>query len=421
MRRHLVAVITLARLAVPMYGQPSMTSVAAIDAEIVFLESRVGRDDADPITPTRLGHAYLRKARESSDFSFYIRAENTFNLALARSPEHFGALTGLASALSARHAFREALAIAERAIKADPGTADGYAATGDAALEAGLHERADEMYARVVKMSPGYHADTRLANLAAARGDTAAAYAALSRALADGARRGLPADLMAWCHIRAGAIAWEHGDWIRAERSYNRALALVPRSYVALEHLAELRSAQRRDVAAAALYAKAIAIAARPEFIEAMGAIHQRSGRTVQAQQMFAAARDGYERAAGEGDPGAYRRLALFFADIERRPVEAVAWARKDHAIRQDAVTLGVLAWALLKNGAGAEAAAVADRAVAGGPVDAETWYRCGVIAMERGAGDAARGRFSRALQINPRFVSAADARLRLKRLSASR
>lgn len=418
MRRRVLEAVLLAVMAAPLYGQPP---AAAIDAEIAFLESRVGRDEADPITPTRLGHAYLRKARESSDFSFYIRAENTFNLALERSPEHFGALTGLASALSARHAFRDALAIAERAIRADPEAADGYAAAGDAALEAGFHERADEMYARVVKMSPGYHADTRLANLAAARGDTAAAYAALSRAAADGARRSLPADLIAWCHIRAGAIAWEHGDWVRAERSYNRALAIVPRSYVAIEHLAELRSAQRRDVAAAALYGKAIAIAARPEFYEAMGAIHQRNGRTAEAQQLFASARHGYEQAAGAGDPGAYRRLALFFADIESRPADAVAWARKDKAIRQDAVTLGVLAWALLKNGAGEEAASTADLAVSARPVDAETWYRCGVVAMERGSGDAARGRLSRALQINPRLASAADARLRLKRLSVSR
>ena len=385
-----------------------------VDVEIGFLEARLQRDEADPITPTRLGHAYLRKARTTGDFAPYARAEAVFQLALKRSPEHFGALTGLAAALSARHAFGEALAVAERAIKAAPDSVDGYAAAGDAALEAGLLEKAAAFYAEVARRAPGYHTETRLANLAAARGEPSKAYEALSRAVADGTAHGLSADLIAWCHVRAGAVAWEHGDWPRAERAYTAALELTPASEAAIEHLAELRAAQGRSKESLELYARAIAINPRPEFHEAVGRVHQQMGMRAEAGAAFARAREGYLEAASGGDPGSYRLLALFLTDVEPRFDEAVEWARKDLAIRQDGVTLGVLAWALLKKGDVAAAAETANRAVAARPVDADTWYRAGVAAMAAKDSRAARARLSRALEINPRFSAAADARERL-------
>lgn len=411
----------LALLAVTCAAGPARAQGSAVDQQIAFLELRVSRDAADPITPTHLGHAYLRKAKAEGAFAAYRRAEAAFRLALERSPGHFGALTGLAAALSARHAFAEALAIAEEAIQADPQSADAYAAAGDAALEAGQLEKADALYARVAELATGYHAETRRANLAAARGDSAAAYAALDRAAADATTRGMAADLVAWAHLRAGGIAWDHGDWPRAERSYLAAQALTPTSYLVVEHLAELRAAQGRDDEALALYREALALSDQPEFRQAVGAIHARGGRTADAAQAYAQARAGFEAASGAGDPGAYRPLALFLVDVAKAPADAVRWARADAAIRQDGVTLGVLAWTLLKAGMGEEAAAVAVRAVAARPVDAETWYRAGVVAMERGDTAAAQSRLARAMAINPRGADAADAWRRLEKLSGDR
>lgn len=392
-----------------------------LDDEIAFLEARVSRDEADPITPTRLGHAYLRKARAEGEFALYASAEATFQEALRRSPEHFGALTGLAGALSARHAFRDALAVAERAVAADPDSPDGYAAAGDAALEAGLLDKAAAMYARVGALAPGYHTETRLANLAAARGEPDAAYAALDRAATDGAARGLSPELIAWGHMRAGSIAWEYGDWARAERSYETARALTPDSYVVLEHLAELRAAQGRGKEALALYAQALAVSPQPDFHQAAGAIYQRLGRKEEAARAFDLAREAYQQAAREGDPGAFRPLALFLLEIDDRPADALVWARKDADVRQDGVTLGVLAWALLKTGHKEEAAAAADRAIKAQPMDADTWYRAGVVALEAGDRAAARLRLGRALRINPRFGSASEAKRHLEQLEAPR
>ncbi len=401
-RSCLLAAVLVAALSAALSAQAPEAN--PLDVEIAFLEARVSRDEADPITPTRLGHAYLRRAKAAGTFSDYRKAETSFRLALTRSAEHFGALTGLANALAARHAFDEAYEVGRRAIKANPDAADGYAVAGDAALEAGKVTEAAALFDRVAQLAPGYHAHTRAANLAAARGDTRGAYASLAKAAADAPRLNLDPERRAWPHIRTGSIAFDHGDWKRAESSYTAALGITPENPVALEHLAELRAAQKQFAQARELYARAIAADPRPEYHEAVGNIHAAEGRQDDARAAFDRARRGYLAAVEEGDPGAYRRLALFFADIEPNPAEAVKWARKDFEIRTDAVTLGVLAWTLMKAGQGEEAQRIAERAAKAAPVDAMTWQRIGGVAEQAGDAALARARFARATEINPRL-----------------
>lgn len=401
MRSGLVTAVILAALTAAVSAQDSTRS--PLDAEIAFLEARVSRDAADPITPTRLGHAYLRRAKTGT-FRDYGKAEAAFRVALKRSPRHFGALTGLAGALSARHAFDEAYKVGRRAITVDPHVADGFAAAGDAALELGRLSEVAKLYARVEQLAPGYHAHTRVANLAAARGDIAAAHAALAVAASDASARGLGADLRAWPHIRSGALAFDHGDWTRAEREYKTALSVTPNSDAALEHLAELRAAQQQYAEALDLYKRAMAIRPRPDYYEAVGSIHRVLGNADEARAAFQRAQRGYLQAVEEGDPGTFRQLALFYADVEPNPTEAVKWARKDVEIRSDPVTLGVLSWTLMKNGTSAEAARVATQAAAGAPVDPMTWYRIALVAREVGDERAWRSRLARAEAMNPRL-----------------
>lgn len=407
LRTGLITAVCLAALSGAVATQAPTRS--PLDVEIAFLETRVSRDAADPITPTRLGHAYLRRAKIGA-FRDYRKAEETFRLALKRSPRHFGALIGLSSALAARHAFGEAYDAARRAIKADPEAADGYAATGDAALELGKLAEAAELYARVERLAPGYHADTRAANLAAARGDTAGAHSALAKAAADAEARGLTPILRAWPHIRSGALAFDHGDWTRAEREYMAALAIVPDSDVAVEHLAELRAAQGRHREALELYRRAIAVSPRPDYYEAVGSIHRAERKDAEARTAYQSALQGYLQAEDDGDPGVFRRLALFYADIEGNTKEAVKWARKDAAIRSDPVTLGILSWALMKSGARTEATRLAARVAAAAPVDPMTWYRIALVAHDAGEEGEWRSRLARAETLNPRLKTRSPA-----------
>jgi tetratricopeptide (TPR) repeat protein len=391
----------------------SMAQVSG-GGEVAFWASRVARDPDDIISATRLGDAYLKQARLTGEFRWYTRADDVLAGVLKRSPDHYGALLGLANARAARHRFQEAIDLARRAAKQQPKDADAWSIIGDAYLSAGNLAAADAAYQEVAARASGFVVDTRLANLAHARGKSRHAIALLRAALANAIARDLPAESRAWCHVTIGATLFDLGDWTAAEQEYQAALQLTPDSYLAIEHLAELRSVQRRDKESLALYERAIALAAHPDFFEAVGRTHESAGRAAEARRWYGRARDGYLAAVKAGDPGYYRHLAMYFADVEPKPDEAVSWARKDLELRQDAESWSTLAWALLakKDIAGARDANAKATAPGGG--NAGLWFRAGMIEKAAGRTAAAKAAFTRALALNPRFERADDARRQL-------
>ena len=390
---------------------------APVDPEIAFWSARVQRDADDHISATRLGYAYLKQARTTGDFRLYGKAEVALGEALKRSPGHYTALLGLATARAARHRFQDAIDLARQAEATQPKDPDAWAIIGDAYLGMGRLDEADGAYRIVAAKAPGFVTDTRMANLLHARGRTKDAIALLRAALADAIARDLPKESQAWCHVIIGATLFDRGEWTAAEAEYRAGLVLTPNSYVALEHLAELRAYQRRDREALALYERAIALAPHPDFFEAVARTHEWAGRKADAKRWHARARDGYLAAVEAGDPGYYRNLAMYFTDVEPRPAEAVRWARKDLELRQDHAAWATLAWALHGQGDGAGAREANAKAIAAGAEDAGMWFRCGVIEKDSGNLSAARAAFERALAINPRFDRNAEARAALRTL----
>jgi tetratricopeptide (TPR) repeat protein len=395
-------------------GQAPAGKIAAgpaVDPEIAFWTARVARDKDDHISATKLGYAYLKQARRTGDFRLYASAESALNEALKRSPGHYTALLGLATARAARHRFHDAIELAKQAAPAQPKDADAYTIIGDAYLGLGDLAAAESAYKDVAARAPGFTTDTRMANLLHARGQPREAVALLRTALADAVARDLPVESRSWCHVMIGATLFDLGDWAAAEPEYQAALKLTPDSYVAIEHLAELRSYQRRDKEALALYDRAIALAAHPDFFEAVARTHEWAGRMDEAKRWHTRARDGYLEAVKAGDPGYYRHLAMYFTDVEPRPAEAVSWARKDLELRQDHAAWSTLAWALLHNGDIAGAREANAKATASGAEDAGMWFRAGMIEKAAGRTADARAAFTRALKANPKFDRNQEAR----------
>lgn len=397
----------------------SAAQVSGAD-EAAFWASRVARDPDDIISATRLGDAHLKQARLKGEFRLYVQADEVLAGVLKRAPEHYSALLGLANARAARHRFRDAIDLARRAAKLKPRDPDAWAIIGDAYLGVGDLAAAEESYAELAMRASGFVVDSRRANLAHARGKSRHAIALLRAALADATARDLPVASRAWCHVIIGATLFDLGDWTAAEAEYQAALTLTPDSYLAVEHLAELRSFQRRDQDALALYERAIALAPHPDFLEAVARTHEWAGRPAEARRWYARARDGYLAAVKAGDPGYYRHLAMYFVDVEPRPDEAVAWARKDLALRQDADAWSTLAWALLAKKDIAGAREANDKATAPGGGDAGLWYRAGVIEKAAGRTAAAKSALTRALALNPRFEHAGEARRLVSLLEGS-
>jgi tetratricopeptide (TPR) repeat protein len=390
---------------------PRLAQSTPVDPEIAFWSARVKRDTDDHISATKLGYAYLKQARKTGDFTLYAGAERALNEALRRSPGHTTAVLGLATVRAARHRFPEAIALARGVAASQPRDADAYAIIGDAYLGMGDLAAAGAAYKEVAARAPGFTTDTRLANLLRARGRSREAIALLRNALDDATARDLPPESRSWCHVMIGATLFELGDWAAAEPEYHAALKLTPDSYVAIEHLAELRAYQRRDREALALYDRAIALARHPDFFEAIARTHEWAGRAAEAKRWHARARAGYLAAVAAGDPGYYRHLAMFFTDVEPKPRDAVSWARKDLALREDHAAWSTLAWALLHSGDIAGARDANAKATASGAEDAGMWFRAGMIEKAAGRNAEARAAFTRALAINPKFDRNDEAR----------
>ena len=71
MRRWLLTGAALALLA----GGAVFAEERAIDQALRFHQSRIAADPTDPLAHNRLAAAYIRKARESGDLTYYGLAE----------------------------------------------------------------------------------------------------------------------------------------------------------------------------------------------------------------------------------------------------------------------------------------------------------------------------------------------------------
>jgi hypothetical protein len=118
---------------------------ATIDQTIERLTSRARQERADRAAWAALGDAFMQKARETADASYYGRAEQAFERARALDPAGADALVGLAWVQSARHEFERSIESARQALAVDAANAAAYGLLGDAALELGDYDLATEL------------------------------------------------------------------------------------------------------------------------------------------------------------------------------------------------------------------------------------------------------------------------------------
>ncbi len=133
-----------------------------------------------------LAGAYLQKARETGDPSFYTRADGLLRAALARRPGDAGALVASAGLALSRHDFRGGLELARRARAARPRLLAPYPALVDALVELGRFGAAERTLQRMVDAKPTLAGYARVSYLRELHGDLDGAAAAMRRAVAAG-------------------------------------------------------------------------------------------------------------------------------------------------------------------------------------------------------------------------------------------
>ena len=382
--------IALALTALPL-------SVSADTSTLQFLEARAKDDPLDYTVQNRLADSYIKLMRDSGDLAYIDRAATAARASLAavsaeRNP---GGLAALALVEFESHHFAEALKLAQRAYEIDPRNLSALAITGDAYLELGDYKASETVYAKL----PGYDKNAspilaRLARLAELQGDNNKAIKLLSQTGKDDA----------WFQIRLGELYFRTGKLHEAEQHYQTALKLLPDSFSALEHLAELKAAQTKYDEGVALYQKVIAHVPRAEFLQALGDLYTFMGKPDEAKSWHERAFAAYLKSVEQGNAHYLHHLAGFYSDVQENPAEAVRWATKDLAIRHSVYAYDALAWALYKNGDFAKAKEASKKALSLGTKDAHLIYHAGLIYSR--AGDLKQGQayLKQAVAINPSY-----------------
>ncbi len=396
----------------------SQRGVSKLDQIIWDYQEAARREPRDANARAVLGLAYIQKARETADPSYYAKAEHVLNEALRINPQHIEALVGEGSLALSRHQFREALAIGEKARAISPRVPRIYGVIADAQIELGMYDQAVETIQTMVDMRPDLSSYSRVAYIRELNGDLDGAIEAMNQAVQAG---GPALENVEWTRVQLGNLYAAKGDLDAAEQIYRLSLSHNPQYVYALAGLAHVQAARGEYNQAATLYQQAIALVPLPECVIALGELYQAQGKQAEADQQYQLVRamqQLFQSAGVDTD----LELALFEADHGTHPDATVTLARAAYERRPNIKGADTLAWALYQAGNYAEARSYANLALHLGTQDATILYHAGMIAKSQGDRNAARDWLNAALTLNPSFspLYAPEARNALNAVNAA-
>ncbi len=371
---------------------------------IQFFQKKIEKSPKNTFLLTKLGMAYLYAARETGQDDFYLKAEAEFQKVLKQSPKNNAVKVHLASAFMAQHRFREALELSQAVYRAVPNSTIALANIGDAQLELGQYDEAEQSYQTLEQKvkEPLPEVLARLARLAELKGEPDKAIKLLKQALKIEMETRPVSSEIAWYNFRLGEAYFNTNQIPLAEKHFQEALNRREKYVAALLGLGQVRAAQVRYDDAAALYEQVIA--QKPDFdlIADMGQLYALAGNKTKAQELEAKAISLIPEAKKIETEA--RHLALFLADREIQLDLALESARKELKVRGDVHAYDVLAWSLLKKGETQAAAQAMEKALRLGTKDARMHFHAGMIAKQQGNLEDAKLHLEMALKINPHF-----------------
>src|SRR5262245_24368615 len=188
----------------------------SVDQTIDRLTAKTRRERQDHAAWTALGDAFMQKARETADASYYGRAEQAFGQARTLDVGGADALVGLAWVQSARQEFEQSTEWATHALAIDPTRPAAYRLHADAALELGDYDLAAEHYQKMLDLRPDISAYSRSAHYLFVTGDVRRATWLMDKAVKTGAPY---AENTAWCRAQLALMQLARGHLHAAQRA----------------------------------------------------------------------------------------------------------------------------------------------------------------------------------------------------------
>jgi tetratricopeptide (TPR) repeat protein len=380
--------------------------VLTTDQQIESYLARIQRLPDNAEAYTGLGAAYLQKARESGDPTFYGRAEAALTRSTDLDAANADTYIQLGVLAAARHRFADALAYGRRAFELNPYKAAALGGVGDALVELGRYDEAEDTFRTMADLRPDLASFARLSYIRELHGDLPRAIELMQRAVIGASG----SEAHAWTQVQLGNLYFARGDLAAARREYERTLFQRPGYLHARAGLARIDAAQGNYQRAAATYEEMTRVMPLPEYVIALADV-QRAAGDLNAARGTEALLQAMDRLFRENGVNTDLEMAAYRADRDIDIEQTVEDARRVLAERPVVQAWDALAWALYKAERYDEARAASDQALRLGSRDPLMRFHAGMIALALGEIERARAELTLAVAPNPRFsVRYADA-----------
>jgi tetratricopeptide (TPR) repeat protein len=340
-----------------------------------------------------------RRARETSDPSFYAQGETALQKSFEIAPDNFAGKRIQVWLLLGKHEFSAALVEAKVLNRKMPDDVTVYGFLTDANVELGNYSEAEDAANWMLKLRPANSAALpRAAYLRELFGDIDGAMELMNMAFQSNPPNQVEDG--AWLLTQMAHLNFASGNLETAEKQLQQALAMFPGYHYALGNLAKVRIQQRRYEEAVTLLEQRYQQAPHAENLFELAEALQLSGRKDEAKKAFTEFEKKSLKETNIAD-NSNHELILYYADHANLPEKALEVANREIARRRDIHTLDCYAWALYKNGQYAQARKEVEAAMAPGVRDSNIFRHAGQIALATGDTTAAERYLRQAAELN--------------------
>ncbi len=368
------------------------------DAEIAAAQKVIEKLPNAPNGYIKLAVAYIRRARETGDFSLNTNAQTAIDRALEVDPQSYDAHKLKASLLLTFHRFAEALEYGKKLQQINQRDAFIYGVLTDANVELGNYKEAVESVQNMVDTRPNMESYARVSRVRSLHGDSDGAIEAMS--LAVRVTDPMDKEAQSWCIVFLGNDLFNVGRFEEAEKHYDAALKILPDYHLALAGKGHSRAAAGDYENAVKFFTETQTRTPTTEVVIALGDVYAKSGNADKAAEQYKLA-EFIEQKLGNLDQ---RRLALMWADHDIKLDDALAIATREHAARKDIYTADIYAWCLYKKGDFEAAKTAITEAMRLKTKNALFFYHAGMIEKGLGNKKAAKDFLQKSLKTNPAF-----------------
>jgi tetratricopeptide (TPR) repeat protein len=351
-----------------------------VELDLATTKRQVQEDRRGALGWAKLASAHLEQASVYDSYEDARAAEGAATESLRiRSRGNMAARVALIKALLDQHRFQDALAASHNVYREMPHSPASQKMLINCLLEVGAYTEARALFE---KHSPNLSQEERLllqSRLLEAYGQTPQALSAIKSLLTKAERDGAVRRYQAALQQRLGDLYWSAGDPAQAVTSYDRALALEPKSWRSLLGKCRALAAQENWKELVAVGHDTEKLVQMTEVVALIGDGYAGLGNRAMAEEHYAEAAHlaGYGGHAHSHGPGKRhghpldRQYAHFAAEHTRDLDGALKAAINDLKQRKDIKAYDTLAWVRYKRGELALARAAMEKAMRTGTQDA--------------------------------------------------